>query len=140
MRGPCSISSRPSSKSLRHENRRAFTLIELLVVIAIIAILAGLMLPTLSNAKEKAKAANCISNLRQISLALTMYVADHHVYPVHGMQKIANPWFASFGDTMGGVRKVYVCPSYRNALAWSNSPVVVGEVIISPSYAYNEFG
>src|SRR5438270_1344093 len=57
--------------------RNGFTLIELLVVIAIIAILAAILFPVFAQAREKARAASCLSNTKQIALALYMYVQDY---------------------------------------------------------------
>jgi prepilin-type N-terminal cleavage/methylation domain-containing protein/prepilin-type processing-associated H-X9-DG protein len=65
--------------------REGFTLIELLVVIAIIGILAALLLPALSSARDKARTAQCAGNLRQISLGLQLYADDHDdFFPVAG--------------------------------------------------------
>src|SRR5437879_12682799 len=72
---------------------RAFTLVELLVVIAIIAVLASLLLPALSKAKESARCASCMNNLRQIGLSSVTYSLDQNGHL---------PWFRNWLVTKPG--------------------------------------
>lgn len=112
---------------------QAFTLIELLVVIAIIAILAAMLLPALSKAKQKAKQAACISNMRQIGIALVMYVGDFNQYP--GCLQTANGtyvWQPRILSFMGNNRNAFYCPAALPQSAWdtnlnSTLKLVIGE-------------
>src|SRR5438093_6738421 len=97
----------------RNRIRGAFTLMELLVVIAVIALLASLLLPALSRAKSSAKSARCKSNLRQLGLALNMYLGDFSKYPVGESPIEEKFWFDYLEPDTGSEwdGKLFQCPT-----------------------------
>ena len=142
---------------------KGFTLIELLVVIAIIAVLAGLLLPALSKAKDKAKAAQCFSNLKQIGVATTMYAGDfNNTYfcldktgempnwgqwtPFGSDDVFLTPdngrayWALGYLEYFGRNRRLFRCPSAIHVDEWKDAGLnYPSEFWLNSCYGVHEY-
>ncbi|MBI3948464.1 MAG: prepilin-type N-terminal cleavage/methylation domain-containing protein [Armatimonadetes bacterium] len=133
------FANQPST--VRSRRGRGFTLIELLVVIAIIAILAAILFPVFSRARERARAATCMNNMKQIGTAFTMYMQDYEavICEQHGVPGVwtNRTYWPYFAQPYVKTYDVFKCPSWSSLMIIARGPEPP-YLRIPFSYIYNK--
>jgi prepilin-type N-terminal cleavage/methylation domain-containing protein/prepilin-type processing-associated H-X9-DG protein len=125
----------------RQRDGHGFTLTELLVVIAIIAVLASLLLPAVSKARQTARATKCRGNLRQIALGFSMYTSENGCYPWDRFPLPAQGIHVFWADCVGTqlraawTNDVFLCPDYHGPTGVPRYSAAGG--VLAGSYGYN---
>lgn len=152
----------PHTLATKNREICGFTLIELLAVVAIIAIIAGILFPTLRNMSERGKTTTCLSNMRQWGAGLQLYLSDHYgVFPEEGRKlssiewENTNVWFNALAEYMGiepvgfatadgrpiqpRSKSVFMCPSLtmQKVTDELGQPITVGARDTVFAYGYN---
>jgi len=110
--------------------KRGFTLIELLVVIAIIAILAAILFPVFARAREKARQTSCLNNVKELQLAILMYIGDYdETFCLASNYAAGTRWFTLIDPYVKNTQ-IWMCPSFKHAYASSTRQ----------SYGWNIYG
>src|SRR5688572_4617750 len=106
---------------MRRKSEHGFTLVELLVVIAVIALLAGLLLPALSKAKQRARATQCLSNLKDVGVATHIYAHENeNILMLDALIPGTYSWATVLATNVGvGKSDIFVCPAYK-PFYWKN--------------------
>ena len=127
-------SRKDKTRSDNQRRRRYFTLIELLVVIAIIAILAGMLLPALNKARNRARSAACISNLKQLGTTIGMYLSDNQDWLMPQMVRLLASNGSYYAQGWTALLVDYIDKKVKPAEANSNMTLKLPSIFFCPSF------